>query len=245
MKLKVKQLFSKKTPDPKEALKTSDQTNPYLNARRAWNGHVTGLMSAVQIWQFIGLVGLLTGLASVGGMISIGSQSKFIPLVFREDAGGNTISVTRADRVPEAQIDDYRTAALRFIENIRLVTADSDLQRKAVFQTYAYLAANDPATVKANDFLGVNKESNPFNRAANEIVSIEIHSVLQQTKESWQVDWMETVRGRDGALKEKPYLMRAIVNLYQNELDTEASNVEALRNPHFIFVRDFNWSRLL
>ncbi|WP_028389219.1 VirB8/TrbF family protein [Legionella fairfieldensis] len=216
--------------------------SPYLNARRTWNSHVGGLMSAVQIWQFIGLTSLLVGLASVGGMIYIGSQSKFVPLIFQQDGGGNILSVTRADRIPEAKVDDYRTAAFKFIENIRVVTADADLQRKAVLQTYSFLAAHDPATLKANDYLNASPEVNPFNRARSEIVHVEIRSVLQQTKESWQVDWLETIRNRDGSLKQKPRLMRAIVNLYQKEPTNETTNVEALRNPHFIFVRDFNWS---
>ena len=220
-----------------------DIDNPYLNARRTWNGHIAGVMSAIQIWQAVGMTCLLIGLSAVGGMIYIGSQSKFIPLVFQQDSGGNTISVTRADKVPDADVDDYRTAAAHFIENMRLVTADTDLQTKAIWQAYACLSASDPAARKANEYLNGSSAVTPFTRAAHELVSIEIRSVLQQSKESWQVDWMETVRHRDGSLKEKPYLMRAMVNLYQNQSTGDTTNMEALRNPHFLFVRDFNWSK--
>ena len=225
----------------KDLMQSND--NPYLSARRTWNGHVAGVMSALQVWQVVGITSLMICLASVGGMIYIGSQSKFIPLVFQQDASGNTVSITRADRIPDAKIDDYRTAVSQFIEHIRLVTADADLQRKAVLQTYAFLNAQDPATLKANEYLNANKEVNPFNRAANETVSIEIRSVLQQSKESWQVDWLETVRSRDGSLKTKPTLMRAIVSIYQNEPTSQTTDIEALRNPHFLYIRDFNWSK--
>ncbi|HHS8316180.1 TPA: VirB8/TrbF family protein [Legionella pneumophila] len=219
--------------------------NPYLAARRTWNGHVAGLVSSIAMWQLVGLSSLMISLASVGGMIYIGSQSKFIPLVFQQDGTGNTISMTRADALPPAKVDDYRTVASQFIENIRLVTADADLQRKAVLQTYAFLNATDPAAQKANEFLNASKEVNPFSRAAHETVSIDIRSVLQQSAESWQVDWIETVRSRDGSLKDKPVSMRAIVTLYQNEPTHDTTAIEALRNPHFIFVRDFNWSKLI
>ena len=37
------------------------------------------------------------------------------------------------------------------------------------------------------------------------MVSIDIRSVLQESDETWQVDWIETVRNRDGSLKEKPH----------------------------------------
>ncbi|MFO9352610.1 VirB8/TrbF family protein, partial [Legionella pneumophila serogroup 1] len=113
--------------------------NPYLNAKRSWNVHTAGLMKSLQVWQLVGLGSLLITLAAVGGLISIGSQSKFIPLVFQQDANSNTLSVTRADRVGQPSIDDYRAAAAHFIENIRMVSADVELQKKAVFQVYSYL----------------------------------------------------------------------------------------------------------
>ena len=240
---KLKRAVSKPSDNSIENNREPQTDNPYLNARRAWNGHVAGMMSAVQIWQMVGVSGLLIGLSAVGGMIYLGSQATFIPLVFQQDTSGNTISVTRADRVPEAKIDDYRTTAARFIENMRVVTADADLQSKAIWQAYASLSANDPATMKANAYLNGKDAVSPFERAAHETVSIEVRSVLQQSKSSWQVDWMETVRHRDGSLKEPSYLMRAMVTLYQNEPTRDTTNMEALRNPHFIFVRDFNWSK--
>lgn len=223
--------------------KKSVANNPYLNARRAWNVHTAGLMKSVQIWQMIGIGSLLIALAAVGGVISIGSQSKFIPLVFQQDANGNTLSVTRADSVSDASIDDYRAAAAHFVENMRLVSADVELQKKAVFQVYSYINNNDAALAKVQEFYSGKQNANPFDRAAHEIVSIEIRSVLQETENSWQVDWIETVRGRDGALKEKPFAMKAIVTLYQDTDLKGVSNEVLLKNPHFLYVRDFNWSR--
>lgn len=216
--------------------------NPYLNAKRAWNVHTAGLMKSLQIWQLVGLGSLLVTLAAVGGLIAIGSQSKFIPLVFQQDASGNTLSVTRADRVAEASIDDYRSAAAHFIENIRMVSADVDLQKKAVFQVYAYLNQNDAALNKAQEFYNDKQRSNPFDRAAYEIVSVDIRSVLQESDNTWQVDWVETIRNRDGTLKEKPSVMKAMITMYRDNVFHDIASESILKNPHLIFVRDFNWS---
>ncbi|KTD05842.1 conjugal transfer protein trbF [Legionella gratiana] len=216
--------------------------NPYLNAKRAWNFHTAGLMKSLQIWQLVSLGSLLITLAAIGGLITIGSQSKFIPLVFQQDASGNTLSVTRADKVGEASIDDYRAAAAHFIENIRMVSVDVALQKKAVFQVYSYLNQNDAALTKVQEFYSDKQHSNPFDRAAHEIVSIEIRSVLQESADTWQVDWVETVRNRDGTLKEKPARMKAMVTMYQDNELNDASNESILKNPHLIYVRDFNWS---
>lgn len=216
--------------------------NPYLNAKRAWNFHTAGLMKSLQIWQLVSLGSLLITLAAIGGLITIGSQSKFIPLVFQQDASGNTLSVTRADRVGEASIDDYRAAAAHFIENIRMVSVDVALQKKAVFQVYSYLNQNDAALAKVQEFYSDKQHSNPFDRAAHEIVSIEIRSVLQESPNTWQVDWVETIRNRDGTLKEKPTQMKAIVTMYQDNELNDVSNESILKNPHLIYIRDFNWS---
>ncbi|MFO9347300.1 conjugal transfer protein TrbF [Legionella pneumophila serogroup 1] len=216
--------------------------NPYLNAKRAWNFHTAGLMKSLQIWQLVSLGSLLITLTAIGGLITIGSQSKFIPLVFQQDASGNTLSVTRADRVGDASIDDYRAAAAHFIENIRMVSVDVALQKKAVFQVYSYLNQNDAALAKVQEFYSDKQHSNPFDRAAHELVSIEIRSVLQESPDTWQVDWVETVRNRDGTLKEKPTQMKAIVTMYQDNELNNVSNESILKNPHLIYIRDFNWS---
>lgn len=216
--------------------------NPYLNAKRAWNVHTAGLMKSVQVWQLVGLSSLLVTLAAVGGLISIGSQSKFIPLVFQQDASGNTLSVTRADNVSPPDIDDYRTVAAHFIENIRMVTADVALQKKAVFQVYSYLNQNDAALNKVQEFYNDKQHSNPFERAAHEIVNIDIRSVLQESENTWQVDWIETKRNRDGTVKENPSVMKAMVTMYQDNTLNDISSESILKNPHLIYVRDFNWS---
>ncbi|QLZ70869.1 hypothetical protein FOLKNPGA_03688 (plasmid) [Legionella sp. PC1000] len=49
----------------KDLMQSND--NPYLNARRTWNGHVAGVMSALQVWQVVGITSLMISLASVGG----------------------------------------------------------------------------------------------------------------------------------------------------------------------------------
>lgn len=224
-------------------MKTTSPPNPWFNARRAWNHHTAGLMKSLQLWQFLGLASMLVAVTAVAGIIAIGSQSRFIPLVFQQDAHGNTISVTKADKVQEATVDDMRTAVAHFIENIRTVTPDVDLQRKAVLQVYAYLDGNDPAVAKTNEYYQGAETSNPFVRAATETVSVDIRAILQQTDHAWQVDWLETVRNRDGSLKQNPIKMKAIVTLYQNGELIDASNPTLLRNPHLLLVRDYHWSR--
>lgn len=252
---KIKGLIFKKPaegyePEPtdkkeKTQVKRQEETeNPYLTARRTWNEHVGSVVSSKQTWQVVGILSLLVALAAVGGVIHIGSQSKFIPYIVEVDnlghsqGSGVVAASSQADpRVMSATIS-------KFIENARLVSPDVALQRKAVFGVYAHLAPKDSATIKMNEWLNGSDDSSPFKRAAKEMVSVEIKSVMPQTPTTWQVDWLETVRDRQGVKQGEPALMRALVTVYTADTSTQTTEEEMRNNPLAIYVRDFSWSRL-
>ena len=83
--------------------------NPYLNARRAWNEHVGDVVSARRAWQAAGFVSLLIALAAVGGVVYIGSQSKFVPYVIEVDKLGEAVAVQPARRTPARTESATRT----------------------------------------------------------------------------------------------------------------------------------------
>lgn len=229
------------TPGPR----SSGLENPYLSARRTWNEHVGSVVSSRQTWQVVGILSLLIALAGVGGVIHIGSQSKFIPYVVQVDKMGQTIAagpVTAADKA-DARI--VHATVADFIASARMVTPDVALQRKAVFKVYSVLSPNDPATAKMNEWLNGNADASPFKRAAKEMVNIEITSVIPQSPDTWQVDWTETTRDRQGALKGQPVPMRALVTVYTAEPTSQTTDEQLRNNPMGIYVRDYSWSRLL
>jgi len=238
--------FKKPTDSDSDSDGQSKKTeNPYLTARRTWNENVGSVVSSRQTWQVVGILSLMIALASVGGMIHIGSQSKFIPYVIERDKLGHVFAagpVTAADTADPRVIN---ATVAEFIQDARLVTPDVALQRKAVFHVYALLSPSDPATAKMNEWLNGTDESSPFKRATAEMVSIEITSVLRQTPKTWQVEWLETTRDRQGIIKGKPSNMRALVTVY-TAIPTSQTTEETIRNnPLGIYVRDFSWSHLL
>ncbi|MGL5292119.1 MAG: conjugal transfer protein TrbF [Vibrionaceae bacterium] len=222
----------------------ADHENPYLTARRSWNDHVGSVVSSRQSWQIVGLLSLMIALASVGGVIYIGSQSKFIPYVVEVDKLGaaQTMGLIPASNNADPRVLGATVA--KFIENARLVSPDVALQRKAIFSLYAHLSLDDPATVKMNEWLNGHSDASPFKRAAKEMVSIEITSVLPQTPMTWQVDWTETTRDRQGALTDPPQQMRALLTLYTADFSTQTTEEQIRNNPLGIYIRDYSWSRL-
>lgn len=217
--------------------------NPYLAARRTWNDQAAANVANRQMWQVLGILALMIALAGVGGMIYIGSQSKFVPYVVEVDKHSQTIAVAPAQRAADVDPRVVHASVAAFIGDLRLVTPDVALQRKAVYRAYSMLSSKDASTAKAVEWLDGTEDSSPFKRAEKETVAIEITSVLPQTPDTWQVDWVETVRDRQGVAKGLPYRMRALVTVYTVQTTTQTTEEQIRNNPLGIYVRDFSWSK--
>lgn len=242
----IKRLTLKKSSTETKANVRSqaEEENPYLTARRTWNDHTASIVFARNMWQLLGILSLMIALAGIGGIIYIGSQSRFVPYVVEVDKLGQALAVAPAQRAAAADQRVVHAAVAAFISDARLVTPDVALQRKAVFRLYSMLSATDPATAKMNEWLNGTEKSNPFTRAEDETVSIEILSVIPQTPDTWQVDWNETIRDRQGIIKENPFRMRALVTVYIVPATTKTTEEQVRNNPLGIYVRDFSWSKL-
>ena len=221
------------------------EENPYLGARKKHNEYESSRNASLRLWKLFGLLGLLTGLAGVGGMIHIGSQSKFVPYVIEVDKLGQTLAVSVADKAAPADPRIVSSLLARAITLARMVTPDVVVQRNAIFELYASLDSSDPAALKMQEYLGSDSDTSPFKRAAKETVDVQITSVIPQSDETWQVDWMETVRARgDGSIISR-FRMRALVRIYVVPPTNRTSEEQIRKNPLGIFIRDFNWSKQL
>ena len=220
-----------------------ENENPYLSARRTWNDHMRGVQASRTMWQMLALLCLLIALSAVGGVIAIGSQSKFIPYVVQVNQLGEAIAVARADVATAADQRVVHASVAAFINDVRMVTPDVALQRKAIFRAYAMLSNNDPATVKANQWFNSSEASSPFKRAETQTVNVEIISVIPQSPETWQVDWLEKVYDRQGHLTESPFKMRALLRVYTRPTTQSITEEQIRNNPLGIYIQDFSWSK--
>jgi type IV secretory pathway TrbF-like protein len=196
------------------------------------------------VWQVIAIVSLLIVLASVSGMIFIGSQSKFIPYVVEVDKLGEAVAAGPLERASPVDSRVVRVAVSDFITNARLVTPDIALQRNAILKVYSNLRQATPASNKMTAFLNGNPALNPFKRAETVTVNADIVSLIPLTEHTWQVDWNETERDRkSGAIIGKPYRMRALVTVTVSSTAVDASEEQMRMNPLGIYVSDYAWSK--
>ena len=225
--------------------RTGENTNPYLSARRTWNDLMKAQVASRRSWELIAILCLLIALASVGGIAYVGSQSKFIPFLYHVDPHGHATAIGPIEQASQTDPRVLASAIGEFIANARLVTVDAALQRKAVYQVYAMLNEQDPATGKMNHWMNGTEDANPFTRAEKETVTVDISTVLPQTADTWEVTWLESVWDRKGEVKIPPVPMRALVTVYRAEPSATVSEDELRRNPLSVYVRDFSWSKHL
>lgn len=231
----MKRFFSKAKKD------TKDTSSPYLTARRTWNEQVGSIVTAKQTWQVIALLSMISTLASVGGLITLSTQSKYIPYVIAVDNLGRVYSMGQA--VPTARADPkvIKATIAKFVENSRQVTADIALERKAIMDLYAHLSKGSAAMNKMNELMN-DEEHNPLSRAKTVTVDVQISSVLQQSQTSWEVDWMETSYDREGTFKGREH-MRGLLTVALETVET-SSEQQILNNPLGIYIKDFSWAKV-
>lgn len=219
-----------------------ENNNPFLSARRTWNDYMAAQLASRRLWQVMTCMSLLIALIAVFGSVYNSTKSKYIPYVIEVDKLGHVaptsgplqISSFNNSRVIKATLAD-------FIEEARSVTPDVDIQRNYILKLYTKMNASDPATPKMNDFLNGNKDQNPFTRAENEMVNVEITSILAQSETTWQVEWDENVRARTGALISKSH-WRALITIYI--VDSRDFTEEMIRiNPAGIYIQNFSWTK--
>ena len=180
---------------------------------------------------------------AVFGCVYNCTKSKYIPYVIEVDKLGHVaaasgpleISTFSNQRVIQATLAD-------FIEQARTVTPDVSIQRKLIFKLYDKMNQSDPATLKMNEFLNGDPEKNPYQRAEQEMVNVEITSILAQSDTTYQIEWDESTRTRTGSLKSKAH-WKALITIYI--VDSRDFTEEMIRsNPAGIYIENFSWTKI-
>ncbi|MDN4727965.1 VirB8/TrbF family protein [Vibrio parahaemolyticus] len=101
---------------------------------------------------------------AVGSTGYIGAQSKIEPYVIGVKNGEEVVGVASVQKLPTSQLEALKVNDLeRFVEDIRSVYLDVEVEDKAVRRAYARLVPNSPAQTQISQAF---KEENPFERAA-------------------------------------------------------------------------------
>ncbi|MBF6569366.1 MAG: hypothetical protein IVW54_10900 [Candidatus Binataceae bacterium] len=216
--------------------------NPYVEARREWDERYGDLVLGKRNWQIAagGLLAVCLILAS--GIVWLTTRSRFIPYVVEVDKLGYALTVPQPltpSVAPDvtARMERYEVAA--FIRNARAVSTDPQVEHEMLNSLLAH------ARGAADRFLDAYYHSdgfthNPFKIAERQTVSVQIDSILQLSRQSYQVRWSETPHDLNGVEISAPSHWEAVL---QTQIVPPNSDHSILSNPLGFYVTQISWTQ--
>ena len=176
-------------------------SNPYLSNSLAYSNVLESVSATARFWRIISLISMLIAGAAVAGVIYIGSQSKIIPVVVTVNGEGTPTNIYNVDRNSDTRQDRITRATIaKVIEIVRGVSSDANLMKKRFSDLIHFFERTGPGFVATQKYLTA-KEGNPFERAKKELVDIYISDVIKLSADTWQAEWREVVKERNGNVK--------------------------------------------
>lgn len=218
---------------PQRYGRTPQPVTPYQRAAQVWDDRIGSARAQAKNWRLMAFGTLALSSILSSALIWQSAQSRVVPYVVEVDRLGEARAVSRAQgdyRPTDPQIAWHLG---RFIENVRTVSLDPVLMRRA------WLSAFDFASPKGARFLAdYARVSEPFAHLGEDTVSVQVTSVVRASDRSFQVKWRET-RYRNGS-EAGSSGWTAILSV----IGRTPASADALRkNPLGIFVDAIDWSR--
>lgn len=212
----------------------SDYSILYQRAREEWDERLGSVVKQAHDWKMCAFFSMFIAAIAVGSTGYIGAQSKIEPYVIGVKNGEEVVGVASVQKLPTSQLEALKVNDLeRFVEDIRSVYLDVEVEDKAVRRAYARLVPNSPAQTQISQAF---KEENPFERAARELVKVDIKSTLPLSDNTWQMEWIETITDRQGNVLDTPRFKATITT----QTVQPKNKAEMNQNPLGLWIATFN-----
>lgn len=203
---------------------------------REWTDRYADLARGKRNWQLAAL-GLLALAGLLGtGLVFVASKSRVVPYVVEVDRLGQAASFGPAEELRKTDERLVRYQLALFVRDVRSIYSDPEVEKAAINRAYAH--AKDGALVFLNDHF---RRSNPFLRAQDGNVTVDVSSVLRLSERSWQLSWSESGSTPGGRA--------APASSWQAVLAVEVVPPEKtdalLVNPLGLYVTEIHWTQNL
>jgi type IV secretion system protein VirB5 len=210
----------------------------YRKARQEWDTRMGGKVIQANNWRLAAFVSFGLVLLSIIGMIYLGAQPKAVPHIVQIDKLGaaayvGPVGQSARDYHPTDAVLKYHLR--RFIDETRTVSSDAAVMKRNWLDAYTLITQS-----AANQLNSFAQQTEPFKRMQNERVSVDVVSVVQLSKDTWQADWRETNWDKGGSELGSVVWrgsFRVVLRVPENE-------EQLVTNPIGLYVDEFHWSRV-
>ena len=212
--------------------------NPYIAARMEWNERYGSYVKAAASWRIVGITGMLMAVIGFSYALYQSTQVKLVPYIVEVDKLGTAATAGYPQQIEYADPRVVRATLGSFVTNFRSVTPDTVVQKQYIDRAYAHLRSSDPATEKVNAWF---RSNSPFDRAREKTVAIEVNNIVPLSNQSYQIDWTEYERNRQG----KEIATRRFRGIATVTLTPPQDEAVIRLNPIGLYLKDFDWTAQL
>lgn len=186
-------------------------------------------------WKILSLIsaaGFVASLLMMGFALSL---PKTVPLVISVSDFGEAKYLGDVSKYSYNELkvpkECYEYQLRKFISNAYSIPADFQVLKNNLKENYSFLTSS--AAQKFNDFLS---DYNPRKEFGKRIVTVDFVSILSQSKNTYQVDYVVTNTQNNGTVKTKKR-ERALISV---ELMEPTKN-DLISNPLGIYITNFDF----
>lgn len=212
--------------------------NPYFAARLEWTERYGDFITRARNWRIVGMFCAATSIVLAVGLVMISQRQRIVPYVVAVDSIGRATSEGPAERARPTDERLVKAAVLEWVEDMRTVTSDQQVQLHNIDKVFAGISKGSEAQTFITDYY---RQNSPFARASKGTVSVEVRSVVASSDKTFEVEWTETTRDLQGAVQ--------ATETWQGSFTTDINpprDEQTVRlNPLGVYINHVNWSKVL
>lgn len=224
-------MLKKKTAEEKK----SGPESPYLNGRREWNERYSSYIAQANNWRIGFLAACAVAVITSGGLVAVSMKEQVVPYAVESNQFGEITRVTRMN-VASSPTEVQTRAALRdWIIGARTVYVDMRAEKDIVDRTYSMTL---PDSAAYQNLAVYHRDNDPYRRSINETVDIEVKAAIPVTDETWQIEWVETIKQRSGKVVSTKNWQATLTLTYA----APTTEQQIMSNPLGMYVRQYSWT---
>lgn len=219
--------------------KEKQQTeSPYITAKREWNERYGSYITRAKQWRLAALGSITVATICAGGLVAVSLQTKVVPYAVEFNKNDEVVKVRRVDALTAPNANQVRASLRTWLIGARSVFSDQDAIKTRLDETYALTLHDSAAYTKLVNFQTAN---NPYNRAAQGTVHIDVVSIVPVSGNDWQIEWNETTYDGSGKMSGTQQ-WQAMVDIV---ISPPTNTQQIMVNPLGVYVKDFEWTNRL
>jgi len=208
---------------------------PYQKAAAEWDRRIGAAVVQAKNWRLACLLTLLLAGFLTGATTFFALRSSIVPYIVEVGANGEARVVDRAGQYaynPRGPQVKYYLS--QFVLKTRSVSIDPVVTKNNWLSAYEFLTKS--ASVQMAEYI---KKDDPMKSIGKEMVSVTINSIVNATKDTYQIRWKEERFSKEGGLVGTSYM----TGLYTLVFQPPKKESQLLSNPLGIYIKNFSFNK--